>query len=186
MSKSKKRKKSKYSKQYPQSVRESILKQILKDGREVSVVASENGIPYNTAWNWVNAAESKGDVGGTTSSAETAKRPEDFTPAERLALLLEASKVTDDELGVFLRQHGLFSSTLDEWRTAALGGLCDRPLPRNRAEEKRIQELERELARKDRALAEVGALLVLRKKAQALWEDEEHDVPQSAELKSSR
>lgn len=184
MSKSKKPK-PKYSKQYPQSVRDSILKQILKDGREVSVVASENGIPYNTAWNWVKAAESSGNVGGTTSS-ETTKRPEDFTPAERLALLLEASKVTDEELGVFLRQHGLFSSTLDEWRTAALGGLCDRPVPRNRAEEKRIQELERELARKDRALAEVGALLVLRKKVQALWEDEEHDVSESAEPKSSR
>ena len=174
----------KSSKQYPPSIRESILKQVLKEGRPIGQVALENGIPYNTAWNWVRSA---GQVACEATSPEgQGKRPVDYTPAERLALLLEADKLTEEQLGEMLRQQGLFTSTLEQWRAAALGGLCERPQARNHTEEKRIRELERELARKDRALAEVGALLVLRKKVQALWEDEEHDASESAELKSSR
>jgi len=173
-------------KPYPPSLRESVLKQVLKQDRPLTVVAAENGIPYNRAWAWVRAARKKAEAGGS-ASAEGGKRPADFSPAERYALLVEAAKLSEEELGAFLRRHGLFSSTLDEWREAALGGLSHRPEPaRDRKEEQRIRALERELERKDRALAEVGALLVLRKKVEALWEDEERDVSPSAERKSSR
>jgi hypothetical protein len=50
------------------------------------------------------------------------------------------------------------------------------PKPAKRAETKRINELEKELRRKDKALAETAALLVLKKKAQAIWEDEDDDT----------
>ena len=50
------------------------------------------------------------------------------------------------------------ASTIAEIRTQA-----------TRADRKRIKELERELLRKDRALAETAALLVLSKKVQAIF-----------------
>ena len=40
-------------------------------------------------------------------------------------------------------------------------------------DQKRIKHLERELKRKEKALAEVAALLVLQKKVQAIWGDPE-------------
>jgi hypothetical protein len=45
----------------------------------------------------------------------------------------------------------------------------------SKGDKKRIRELEKELNRKERALAEAAALLILRKKAQAIWGDKEED-----------
>lgn len=63
--------------------------------------------------------------------------------------------------------------------TASLG--LSRP-PKSRQErdeekavKKRIKQLERELQRKNAALAETAALLVLRKKAEALWGKDEDE-----------
>lgn len=170
------------SNHYEASVRESVLAQILKHQVPLGQVAEANGIPYNTVWNWVRKAAKA----ATIANAMSDKRTSEFTPEERFRILMETSRLSSEELGVYLREKGLFEATLREWQRQALGGLTDRPVVRNRSEEKRIQKLERELARKDKALAEAGALLLLRKKVEALLEDEELDGSKSAAPKSSR
>jgi hypothetical protein len=88
---------------------------------------------------------------------------------EKVRVVAAAAQLKDEELGEFLRREGLHSAQLEEWRegiVTALGG----PAPRTRnPDAKRVRELEREVARKDKALAEVTALLVLEKKLQALF-----------------
>jgi transposase-like protein len=76
------------------------------------------------------------------------------------------------DLGELLRKEGLHAAQLEEWRRATLTALAGSAgsHPKRSAEDgKRIKVLEREILRKDRALAEVTALLVLQKKAQAIW-----------------
>jgi transposase len=108
------------------------------------------------------------------------RRPEDWSPEERLRVVLEASRLSDDELGAFLRREGLSEAVLEEWRTAALDAL--RPQKKPSADSRRVRELEKQLRRKDKALAEAAALLVLQKKAQAIWGDEDDDTgPKSDE-----
>ncbi len=93
------------------------------------------------------------------------------------------SYVSSAELGAFLRRKGVLEAQLDEWRKqfteAAVASM--RPPTRGdreaaAAESKKIRQLERELLRKDKALAETAALLVLKKKAQAIWGDEDDDT----------
>jgi transposase-like protein len=87
--------------------------------------------------------------------------------------VLEAAALSDAELGEFLRRKGLHEAQLEEWRrlaTEALGN-SQRQSRKPSAEEARIRELEKELRRKDKALAEAAALLVLQKKARAIWGD---------------
>jgi transposase-like protein len=83
------------------------------------------------------------------------------------------------ELGEFLRKNGIHGAQLEQWRKEALAGL-GAPLrqrsTKNSPEAKKIRELEREVTRKDKALAETAALLVLKKKAQAIWGDEDDDT----------
>ena len=87
---------------------------------------------------------------------------------------MESSRLTEAELGAFLRREGLHEATLRQWRASALEGLG--PQRATRSEQKRLQELEKELRRKDKALAEAAALLVLQKKVRALWGDGDDDT----------
>jgi len=110
--------------------------------------------------------------------AMPARRPQDWTAEEKLAVVIEAASIADEELGAFLREKGLHQAHLKQWRQEMLTGLGKskaRP-SKPSAETRRIRELERELTRKEKALAEAAALLILKKKAQALWGDEDDNI----------
>ncbi len=111
---------------------------------------------------------------------EASRRPQDWTIEQKLSTVLDAQGLAEEELGGFLRQRGLHGATLSDWREtvlrgakAELGGRSDK---QPGIEAKRIRELERELARKDKALAEAAALLVLQKKFRALMGAEDDDM----------
>ena len=110
------------------------------------------------------------------------KRPEDWTPEEKLKLALEAASLSDQELGAFLRRKGIHETHLQQWRLQMLSGLGNKkPAPaaspkRSVKDTKRIRELEKELKRKDKALAETAALLVLKKKVREIWGDGEENI----------
>ncbi len=105
-----------------------------------------------------------------------ARRPRDWTAEEKLAAMIEAASLADEDLGAWLREKGLREANLKQWRQEILKGLAEpkaRSSSRSSADTRRIRELERELTRKEKALAEAAALLMLKKKAQALWGDED-------------
>jgi transposase len=87
---------------------------------------------------------------------------------------------TEAEFGAFLRRKGLHAAQLAEWRLQALSGLQGRGSRADRkaanVEARRVRDLERELKRKDKALAEAAALLILKKKVQEIWGDEDDDT----------
>ncbi len=97
--------------------------------------------------------------------------------AEKVRLLGEAGKLTGAELAAFVEREGVTLAELEQWRLALDDG--------SRASvgaAKRIRQLERELARKEKALAEAAALLVLKKKVESLYpEDEDDDTDEETE-----
>lgn len=119
-------------------------------------------------YRWLNEAAKLGRM------PDQSRRPEDLKPEDKLRLLSEAARLNDTELGEFLRREGVQEADLVRWREEALGGLSG-PL-KSGPPSKRIRDLERELKRKEKALAEAAALLVLSKKAQALWAAVEDDT----------
>ena len=140
-----------------------------------NALAAEVGVSQESLSRWLRAARS---VGGMTPSQQ---KP--WTGAEKLRVVNEASGLTGSALGAFLRRAGLHEAQLTAWRAAAEAalGAPARPRPGGSPEAQRIRELERELRRKDKALAETAALLVLKKKVQAIWGDEDDTTdPRSA------
>jgi transposase len=102
--------------------------------------------------------------------------------SDRDIAVFEASKLSDDKLGEFLRREGLHEAQLEEWRKAAVMSLADAPRSKARSKEaKKIKELERELRRKDKALAEASALLILKKEVEAIWGDVDDDTSEENE-----
>lgn len=150
------------------------------EGVSATSLAREVGIPQPTLSRWLRTA---GTVAGlsTAPSAQgreqpmTPRRPRDWSPEEKLKAVFEAQALSEGELGAFLRRQGLHEAQLQEWRTLILAGLQGRQqragaMP-STADARRIRELEKELDRKDKALAETAALLVLQKKVHAFWGD---------------
>ena len=111
------------------------------------------------------------------------RKPEDWGPKERFQAVLDAQDLDEQKLGQFLRTKGLHSSQITEWRKEALtiaiqsGGKRGRPRkdPELVAAEVQITALKRDLRRKEKALAEATAIMILQKKARALWGADEDD-----------
>ncbi len=105
------------------------------------------------------------------------KRPNDWSADDKLKVVIEASSLDDEQLGAFLRSKGLHQNHLDQWRSQMLNGLQNgsskKKSKQKNIDDKRIRALEKELNRKDKALAETAALLVLKKKVQEIWGDED-------------
>ena len=136
----------------------------------------ELGLGHSTISRWIAQA---GSMDGMSRRKIRGRRPNDKSPEEKLQLVNEASTLSDDELGGFLRKNGIHSAQLDQWRKDAMAGLgapSRKQSSKQTPEAKKIRELEREVRRKDKALAETAALLVLKKKVQAIWGDEDDDT----------
>jgi transposase len=168
---------------YPLEYREHIVSRALEPGGPtVAYLCRETGVDRKTISRWVDQA---GSVDGMARRKTRRQLPNDRPPTEKLRLVTEASGLSDEELGAFLRKNGIHRVQLEQWRQEAISGLGEpyrKPSSKHTPEAKKIRELKRELERKDKALAETAALLVLKKKAQAIWGEEDDDTtPRSGE-----
>jgi transposase len=147
-------------------------------GPSANALAQEVGVDQSTLSRWRRRA-ARVD-GMSKKTGKTSRRPQDWMAAEKLEAVLKAAELPDEQLGSFLRREGLHRTHLEQWRQQMLLGLEERPQRRRSAlsaEGRRIRDLEKELRRKDAALAETAALLVLKKKAQAIWGDGDDSTP---------
>jgi transposase len=163
--------------EYPEMFKARMVQKLTAPGAPSATALSEEvGVPQPTLSKWVREA---GRVGGMAKSEgkKTPKRPQNWPAEAKFEAVVEAASLSEEDLGTFLRRRGLHSTHLQQWREQLVAGLKVPKKPT--AEARRIRELERELRRKDKALAETAALLVLKKKVQAIWGDEVGDTPRS-------
>lgn len=152
-----------------------------------SALEAEVGVPQPTLSRWLREAGSVGGMAEDDSKGSTKKRArKSWTATEKMRVLVAAGGVDDARLGEILRREGLHSDDLRRWRDEALQGLAPGRADKSTAVDRtRIRELERELHRKEKALAEAAALLVLRKKLEALHWFEDDAPTESSDRKSS-
>ena len=152
-----------------------VRKMTSPGGPSANTLAQDIGVHQSTLSRWLRQA---GRVEGMKKRSQPSRS---WNAAQKLEAVLEAASLSEEDLGPFLRRNGLYRKDLEQWREQMLKGL-ETKLPRRRTSSKtpegrRIGELEKQLRRKDAALAETAALLVLKKKAQAIWGDEDESTP---------
>ena len=154
-------------KQYTTAFKARVLQRLVGP-RAISAyrLAGEVGVSQVTLSRWLAAARS---VPGMTTPAKK------WTGAQKLRVMMAAHGVSETELGTLLRREGLHAAQLEEWRAAAETALEDPSRRREKAvphpDTQRLAVVERELRRKEKALVEAAALLVLKKKVQDIWGD---------------
>lgn len=137
-------------------------------------LSQEEGISGATLHKWRAEARGKGQLLPAADAGA-----EGWSSRDKFAAVLETAALNEADLAEDCRKRGLYPAQIAAWRSA-----CEQANDRDRAstarlgqatkeEKKRVKDLERELARKDRALAEAAALLILGKKASAIWGGDE-------------
>ena len=133
-----------------------------KDAISARQLGQETGIRQQTLSRWLQEACSL-----SVMPPKMKRHTRTWSIDEKIRILGAASRLTGAELTALLEREGLLLAEYEQWRLA----LADEGRA-SLATTKRMRALERELARKEKALAEAAALLVLKKKVNRLWEGE--------------
>lgn len=159
--------KSTYSEAFVEQARVKVLS---RGDRSIRSVADELNVNHYTLKNWMKRIPAE----KRSTSGTKEKRPQDWRREDQLVALHESHGLEGEALQGWCRERGLFVHHLTGWKdTFCAGGKEGAPVARELGALKgEIQQLKRELLRKEKALAEAAALLILQKKFQALWEDE--------------
>ena len=148
---------------YGQTFKNKAVARLLPpESADLELVARETGVGVGTIERWQAEMVS----GSTRKQAQSA-------PA-RLDAVIATAAMNETAKNAWCREHGVYAGDLAQWvasATSALAGptktaVSPKPKPQDG---RRIKELERDLLRKDRALAETLALLVLSKKVGAIF-----------------
>ena len=159
---------------YSTGFKNSVLKKVLPpENRSISEVSKETGVNSQTIRNWLKIIK---DDNLLKSDSEIS--PESRNPSEKMTLLLEGRSIEPEKLGEWLRKNGLHTEHLTLWEQELRDKISDKENQEKRQHnelKKKYKALEKELLRKEKALAEMAALLVLKKKLDNLWGDNEDD-----------
>jgi len=161
---------------YSQETKETMVKKMMAPGGPSAYALSKTvGISQPQLSKWVRK------FGRTVGMKDDEKKPKNWTSEEKVKAVLETVRLTDEELGLYLRRKGIHRTHLEQWKGELVAGMesLERPGKGDREQKRRIKELERELRRKEKALAETAALLVLKKKAETIWGVREDDELES-------
>jgi transposase-like protein len=162
--------------QYSAEFKEKLLAKVFSPNAPSYVeLARRAGVPYPTLYQWISMSKKRKKI----RSDDVPTRPKDKTPETKLQAVFDTLHMTEEERSAYCRKHGLYTHHLDEWKTQILAGLKPIGSKEDKVEYRQLtienKNLKKELSRKERALAEASALLILKKKANLIWGDGEDD-----------
>lgn len=157
--------------------KEAILKRLrapfYENQKSLSI---KEGIPMGTLYTWRKLDEVAGKMEPKEISAATALSAE-----ARFSIIIETALMTELEVSQYCREKGLYPEQIQEWKRLFIAGVEGKSIHssqekcQTKKDKKIIQQLEKELNRKEKALAEAAALLILRKKLHAFYEEGNED-----------
>ena len=156
--------------QYNESFRQQALEKVYtRDSRSIRSVADDLNMSFGTLRNWMKVDKNNAPA----RSGQRSRRPQDWSLAERLQILMESHGLDEEALNGFCREQGIFRHHLEQWQAAFVTGGAEDTREQLRQLKDTNKALTQELNRKEKALAEAAALLVLQKKYRALWEEKD-------------
>ena len=160
-----------YSEEFKYSI---VTRMMPPQNQSINEIARETGLSPGTLHKWKNQAKKKGIP---VPSGE--QKVERWSTQDKFSIVVETAPLSEAELAEYCRKKGLYVEQVQAWRDACIqanGGVAQEAARAQKAlrlKDREIKKLIKELTRKESALAETAALLVLRKKAYAIWGDGE-------------
>lgn len=153
--------------------REEVVARMRQPGApSIGVLSEETGVPKATLYAWLRLAGGRSAAGAVEDIHMGKSKGRRRSPTQKLKLLAKSLELEGEALTQFCRDNQFLLSEAMAWRDQALSGLETADSPHGLVPREQVKDLEKELARKDKALAELSALLVLSKKVSRLFEEE--------------
>jgi len=156
---------------YSEDFKDQIVRKMMPpNAQSVAQISRDTGVSEQALYNWRNRYRHEGKAVPADPS-----NPENWSGANKLAVVIETAAFNEEQLSEYCRRKGLYPEQISRWKEAAIDGnessrsLTKAEMQALKKDRKKIRRLEKELGRKDKALAEAAALLILQKKAQAIW-----------------
>jgi transposase-like protein len=148
---------------FSQDFKDALITKIVnRNGRTIASICEEVGVSYLTAHNWIKRR--------VNPEAVNTKKRRERSEEEKLQIICKVSTLTEEQLGLYFREIGIYDHQYTNWRSLALQGLSVRRMEAKKVpEDARVKELEQDLSRMEKALAEMAAREVLKKKADITW-----------------
>jgi transposase-like protein len=170
---------------YTQSFKIQAVEKALRRSSGVTLkeIVEELGIGRSTLGKWLKQARNnelecitEGEILSSCNKRRE-KRPQDWTLEERLGIVMACASLGEKEKSEYCRNRGVYPHHVNQWQLDFAKGNASSEKANARQEMKNLKnenkELRKELNRKDKALAETAALLVLQKKVHAIWGSDE-------------
>jgi transposase len=158
------------------------VQKVLNRGQDVTIedIATPLGVAMSTMYRWTidfQRTTSNGHNNKTMTKHTNEKRPEDWTKEQRFNAIVACHDLSMEQISVYCRSHGIYAHHINQWNLDFLGAdSAAEPVSSQlkvRQLSQQNQKLRRDLNRKDKALAETATLLVLQKKEQDIWKEDE-------------
>lgn len=163
---------------FTQEYKAKILKLLQPPAnKSVPEIAKQEGIPTTTIYGWVSRARKNGQAIPNNGNNISDRK---WNNEDKLRIVFETFALNETELGQYCRERGLYITDIKRWRQTIESSFSSARPSKDieselKAEKEQNRKLSKELKYKEKALAETAALLVLRKKADAIWGDPEED-----------
>jgi transposase len=148
------------------------------EAMSAQALCREVGVSQATLSRWLRDAPTLSSMGSKKNERRVgAQSPRKWSGVEKLQVVLEAASIPDADLGEFLRKKGIHEADLKAWREVVAKSAADalegggKAAKHSAAAERRIKDLEQDIAKKDKRLKAVNALLELQKKVREIWGD---------------
>ena len=157
--------KSRFSEEFKNAV---VTKIVSRGGQSIAEVCRQAGVSLSSGRCWISECDMVFGMKNSKGSGQ-------WTAEAKLNAIFQSHSLSEEEVGVFLRKEGLHSHQINGWRADVLAALVSSRKPGKDDRDHRIRELEKDLNRKDKALAEASALLILQKKVNLIWGNKSED-----------
>ena len=157
------------------------------EGISLAEMAKSLGVGNSTLSKWICKSRNQtldrvsNEKLSTVKGVALERRPQDWTDEEKLNLVILCGSMSEVEINQYCREQGLYAHHIKQWKDELANGVMTNKQAANTAENRRLKlenkALTKELNRKEKALAEAAALLILQKKANRLWGYDEDDSP---------
>jgi len=149
------------------------------ESTNLAEIAASLGVGYSTLQKWISLSRkqefesvSEDELASLTNMTKE-KRPQDWNLEDRLEMVIACSSLDENSISELCRERGVYPHHIDQWKLDFVSRNTLSNKVKVRSAEKALKQenkaLKKELNRKDKALAETAALLVLQKKVNAIW-----------------